>query len=100
MSASSSTLETPEIPHVGTMTVLRGTAWAGGASLRYLEVSTDDGLTWEEAQLTGDNRPASWVEWEHPWVPRHPGAHAVITRATDNDGLRRPMERHAVHVAD
>jgi DMSO/TMAO reductase YedYZ molybdopterin-dependent catalytic subunit len=77
-------------PQVGEVTVLRGRAWAGEASIRIVEVSTDGGLTWDEASLTGPNEPSSWVEWEHPWIPVEAGTHTLVTRATDSRGRTQP----------
>jgi DMSO/TMAO reductase YedYZ molybdopterin-dependent catalytic subunit len=77
-------------PAVGDLTVLRGRAWAGEASIRIVEVSTDGGRTWDEASLTGPNEPSAWVEWEHPWIPSAPGAHELVTRATDGLGRVQP----------
>jgi hypothetical protein len=77
-------------PSVGRVSVLRGRAWAGEASVRIVEVSTDGGETWDEASLTGPNEPSAWVEWEHPWIPDRPGAHVLVARATDSLGRRQP----------
>ncbi|MFC4785446.1 sulfite oxidase [Nocardioides sp. MAHUQ-72] len=74
----------------GRLTVLRGRAWSGEATVRMVEVSTDGGETWDEASLTGTNEPSSWVEWEHPWTPATPGEHVLVTRATDSLGRTQP----------
>lgn len=74
----------------GRMTVLRGRAWSGEATVAVVEVSTDGGSSWQEATLTGPNEPSSWVEWEHAWVPRRPGAHVLVTRASDSRGRVQP----------
>jgi DMSO/TMAO reductase YedYZ molybdopterin-dependent catalytic subunit len=74
----------------GRLTVLRGRAWSGEASIRLVEVSTDAGLTWDEATLTGSNEPSGWVEWEHPWTPAADGEHVLMTRATDSLGRTQP----------
>lgn len=77
-------------PTVDALTVLRGRAWAGEASIRMVEVSVDGGLTWDEASLTGPNEPSAWVEWEHPWIPTVDGEHTLVTRATDSLGRTQP----------
>ena len=64
---------------VGRLSVLRGRAWSGEATIRMVEVSTDGGATWDEASLTGANEPSSWVAWEHPWTPAASGAHVLLT---------------------
>ena len=65
-----STIDVTGPLEAGRMTVLRGRAWAGEATVGVVEVSTDGGHTWDEATLTGPNEPSSWVEWEHAWTPR------------------------------
>ena len=77
-------------PTVGRVSVLRGRAWAGDASIRMVEVSADGGRTWDEASLTGPNERSAWVEWEHPWTPATAGAHVLVTRATDSLGRTQP----------
>jgi DMSO/TMAO reductase YedYZ molybdopterin-dependent catalytic subunit len=74
----------------GRMSLLRGRAWSGEASIRMVEVSVDGGTTWDEATLTGTNEPSSWVEWEHSWTPEQPGEHVLMTRATDSLGRTQP----------
>lgn len=74
----------------GRMSVLRGRAWSGGATVAVVEVSTDGGRTWEEATLTGPNEPSSWVAWEHAWTPARPGDHEIVTRARDSHGRTQP----------
>lgn len=76
------TLETDHALTCGQLVVLRGRARTAATSLAYVEVSTDGGATWEEATITGDNEPHSWVEWEHPWTPTRAGGQIVLTRAT------------------
>jgi DMSO/TMAO reductase YedYZ molybdopterin-dependent catalytic subunit len=85
-----SVIDAFDAPRVGRVSVLRGRAWAGEASIRMVEVSTDGGLTWDEASLTGPNEESAWVEWEHPWIPSTGGEHVVVTRATDSLGRTQP----------
>ena len=85
-----STIDVTGPLEVGRMTVLRGRAWAGEATVGVVEVSTDGGLTWDETTLTGPNEPSSWVEWEHAWTPRSAGPHELVSRATDSLGRTQP----------
>lgn len=85
-----SVLDVVGSPAVGRTTVLRGRAWAGEASIRTVEVSTDGGRTWTEASLTGANEESAWVAWEHPWAPDRWGTSVVVTRATDSRGRTQP----------
>ncbi len=85
-----STIDVAEPLEVGRMSVLRGRAWSGGATVAAVEVSTDGGQSWHEATLTGPNEPSSWVEWEHAWTPGAAGVHELLTRATDSHGRTQP----------
>jgi DMSO/TMAO reductase YedYZ molybdopterin-dependent catalytic subunit len=85
-----SVIDAFDSPTAGRVSVLRGRAWAGDASVRMVEVSTDGGVTWDEASLTGSNEPSAWVEWEHPWIPGRSGHHELVTRATDSLGRTQP----------
>ena len=69
---------------------LHGRSWSGGAPIRRVEVSTDEGATWERAHVRGPNRPYGWARWTFPWRSPAPGAHRLLARATDRDGLTQP----------
>lgn len=64
-----------------------GVAFAGDRGISRVEVSTDDGATWQEATITENPSPAglSWVLWSRPWDPS-PGAYTLVVRATDGTG--------------
>lgn len=64
-----------------------GIAFAGDRGIAKVEVSTDDGKTWDQATITENPSPAglSWVYWELPWTPSS-GAYTLVVRATDGDG--------------
>ena len=72
-----STVDVAAPLEAGRISVLRGRAWSGGATVAVVEVSTDGGRTWQEATLTGPNEPSSWVAWEHAWTPGTAGVHEV-----------------------
>jgi DMSO/TMAO reductase YedYZ molybdopterin-dependent catalytic subunit len=70
---------------------LRGVAWAGESRVAKVEVSTDAGLTWRTAQLTGKDLPFTWRLWALEWHPQQPGYYTVLSRATDMDGKTQPL---------
>jgi DMSO/TMAO reductase YedYZ molybdopterin-dependent catalytic subunit len=70
--------------------LLEGRAWCGAAEV--VEVSTDGGATWAEAEL----EPASlgrfaWRAWRFSWEAT-PGEHELCCRARDADGNVQPLE--------
>ena len=56
-----------------------------------VEVSVDDGQTWANARLTGDDAPYAWRQWQFSWTPQQPGAVTILARATDDRGQTQPM---------
>jgi len=73
---------------------VRGTAWTGDGEIKKVEISSDDGATWNEAKLLGESKPNAWRLWEFSWrTPDRPGKATLIARATDSKGRTQPMER-------
>jgi DMSO/TMAO reductase YedYZ molybdopterin-dependent catalytic subunit len=72
---------------------LRGRAWSGGAPVARVEVSTDGGASWQEAQLSPADagHPYAWRAWTFDWEAR-PGAVELLVRATDANGETQPAE--------
>ncbi len=72
-------------------TVLRGVAWAGEERISRVEVSTDAGRRWSEAQLSSPNLPFAWRLWTLDWKPPQPGYYTLMSRATDSAGRVQPI---------
>ncbi len=68
---------------------LRGRAWSGTGKIRRVEVSADDGRTWDTARLCTPNLLGAWVRWEWVW-DAPPGLHVLRARATDDRGRTQP----------
>lgn len=68
-----------------------GAAWAGETVIAGVEVSTDDGRTWAEAELVDGAQRYVWRRWKFDWItPRKPGRYTLRARAIDTDGLGQP----------
>ena len=65
---------------------VEGLAFDGGAGIKRVEVSTDGGTTWSEARLDADLGRYSWRRWRATWTHPTEGNHAILARATSNDG--------------
>ena len=73
---------------------VHGAAWTGNGEITKIEISSDDGATWNEAKLLGESKPNAWRLWEFNWkTPARPGKVTLIARATDSEGRTQPMER-------
>jgi len=71
---------------------LQGRAWSGWGSIERVEVSTDGGLTWDDAQLGEAVGRFAWTPWSYRWdAPA--GRHELCSRATDSVGNVQPLEQ-------
>lgn len=63
-----------------------GIAFAGIHGIQKVEVSTDNGRTWQEANLQPALSKDSWVLWTWQWKPAAPGRYNLVVRATNGQG--------------
>lgn len=78
-------------PQDGCIEVL-GVAWAGDDRVETVEVSTDGGDTWSEAEFFGPDRGRfAWRQFRYLW-DASTGDHTVVSRATDEHGRSQPLE--------
>jgi DMSO/TMAO reductase YedYZ molybdopterin-dependent catalytic subunit len=70
---------------------IRGFAWAGEQKIERVEVSTDGGSTWHDAQLSAQKLPFAWRLWRLEWRPDKPGYYNILSRATDSAGRVQPF---------
>ena len=71
---------------VGRPVVIKGVAWAGDADITKVEISTDNGQSWQPAKLGKDHAKYAWRMWEYAWKPAKAGAYTAIARASDSEG--------------
>jgi hypothetical protein len=62
-------------------------AYAGDRGVSRVEVSTDDGETWTDAEIVEEPSPddIAWVIWTHQWHAT-PGEYTLVVRAVETDG--------------
>jgi sulfane dehydrogenase subunit SoxC len=66
---------------------LEGRAWSGLAPVAAVEVSTDDGATWQGARLDPPELgPWAWRRWSYDWTAAGPGRRVLACRARDEAG--------------
>jgi len=70
---------------------IRGFAWAGENAIERVEVSTDGGSRWRDAQLSPQKLPFAWRLWSLEWRPSDPGYYTLMSRATDTAGRVQPI---------
>jgi DMSO/TMAO reductase YedYZ molybdopterin-dependent catalytic subunit len=76
----------------GEPAVVAGVAFAGDRGIARVEVSTDAGKTWSDAELRPPLANNSWVLWQLEWSPERSGSHTVVARATDETGALQTDE--------
>ena len=69
---------------------IRGAAYAGEAGIQIVEVSVDNGKTWEMAKCIGLNENYAWRHWEYLWEAKQKGEYRIMARATDTSGRQQP----------
>jgi hypothetical protein len=70
----------------GEPATIAGIAFAGDRGVSRVEVSTDGGATWGEAEVRPPLSPFTWVLWQFPWTPERGGDYTVVVRAVDGRG--------------
>ncbi|HET9662345.1 MAG TPA: sulfite dehydrogenase [Thermomicrobiales bacterium] len=68
---------------------ISGIAWSGHGKITMVEVSTDGGATWEEADLQGPVLPICLTRFRYPWT-WDGQATKILSRATDETGYVQP----------
>jgi sulfane dehydrogenase subunit SoxC len=70
---------------------LTGRAWSGHGPIERVEVSTDDGVSFNAAVLDPPLGPHAWRGWRFEWdAPQ--GEHVIGSRATDTAGNIQPLD--------
>ncbi len=81
----------------GTTVPLKGVAFAGKRGISKVEVSPDDGKTWQVAQLNTPGTKLTWALWHYDWQPPQAGEYKLAVCATDGEGaLQTAAERGTV----
>ena len=69
---------------------IQGVAWGGEVKVAMVEVSVDEGKTWETARLVGEDHPYAWRQWQFVWKAKTGGTFTILCRATDARGATQP----------
>lgn len=73
-----------------------GVAWAPHRGIEKVEVSTDDGETWNEARLAEQLDIDTWRQYVYEW-DAGPGEYVLKVRATDGEGKTQTGEKSKPH---
>jgi DMSO/TMAO reductase YedYZ molybdopterin-dependent catalytic subunit len=71
---------------------VRGVAFGGDRGISRVEVSFDDGASWQEAKLDYPGTKLSWALWSYDWRPAGPDNYTLVVRATDGEGAVQELD--------
>jgi sulfane dehydrogenase subunit SoxC len=70
---------------------ISGLAWSGGGVVRRMEVSTDNGKTWKDAQLQDPIARKAHTRFVFPWEWNGQET-TILSRATDERNMVQPTK--------
>jgi hypothetical protein len=67
---------------------VKGIAFGGDRGISRVELSFDDGETWDDADIYYSGGNLAWSLWSlhGGWMPDEPDDHTIVVRATDGEG--------------
>ncbi len=71
--------------------MVRGFAWAGEETIERVEISTDGGSRWRDADLSPQKFRYAWRLFEYRWQAEKPGYYTILSRAIDSAGRVQPI---------
>ena len=70
--------------------VIRGLAWSGAAPVSRVDVSVDNGESWQRATIEEPREKWLWSRWSLPYEFKQQGRYTLLARATDDVGRVQP----------
>lgn len=67
-----------------------GFAWAGENDITKVDISTDNGASWQPARLTGEQARTAWRRFEFEFTAPKMQSYLILSRATDSQGNMQP----------
>ena len=81
-----------DVVMMGKQHLVSGLAWAGEEGVKKVEVSWDDGKTWDPTVLEA-GKPYSWSHWGMHLTAQVKGPLKLLVRCTDDKGTTQPEKR-------
>ncbi len=76
---------------IGLETQVRGHAWSGDRDITKMEITTDFGATWADAELDAPVNSGAWQNWRANVKFDQAGYYEIWVRATDSEGVMQPF---------
>jgi hypothetical protein len=70
---------------------VRGRAWVGEGSVDRVEISLDEGVSWQRARLASHGDKYAWRTFTFEFQPQRFGYQTFLARAWDDRGNAQPM---------
>lgn len=74
-------------------TELEGLAFDGGDGIIKVEISLDNGHTWQLAKLNPELGKYAWRRWKYNWKPSGIGKYTIMAKATNAKGETQPAHQ-------
>jgi len=73
---------------------VKGMAYGGDRGVSRVEISFDDGESWDQADIYYAGGDQAWSLWNahEGWMPEAPGEYTIVVRATDGEGAVQEWE--------
>lgn len=71
---------------------IKGRAFDPNRGIAKVDLSTDDGKTWNPTKVYYPGTDLTWSLWSFTWTPPAPGTYVLIPRATAKNGEMQPAE--------
>lgn len=81
---------------VGSLLDLRGIAFAGNRGISKVEISLDDGKSWQPTTIDYAGTKLTWALWSYDWRPTAAGEFGLLVRATDGNGDLQTAEKRSI----
>ena len=65
---------------------VKGMAYGGDRGVSRVELSFDDGKTWNESKIYYPGTKLTWALWSYEWRPEGADDYELVARATDANG--------------
>jgi DMSO/TMAO reductase YedYZ molybdopterin-dependent catalytic subunit len=71
--------------------VVAGVALDHASRIQRIQISTDNGQTWQTADQNHPTSPHEWTLWRYSWRPTQPGVYTLLARA-ETDRATQPLD--------
>jgi DMSO/TMAO reductase YedYZ molybdopterin-dependent catalytic subunit len=71
---------------------VKGIAYGGDRGIARVELSFDDGETWDDAKINYPGTRLTWALWTFDWRPEDADDYTLVVRATDGEGALQEWE--------